>query len=191
MACPHCGFTLADADARFGTGEVALGRLADTAGVFRRGERKRVAAAIDRFGRRFPQLFVAVYTGTGGGSLHLREFGFWLLNHAVFEDVPKGRPNAAAVMIVLDPSAKAASISFGYLLDPFLSQDDTFECLSRAHSWWLERRYCEGVLRVITHLETVLRRRSRQARRSPMRFAKKFLPPAEGHAEPPCEEVPR
>ena len=203
--CPHCGFTLADADERFGDEAVKLRRLTDAAGLFRRGERRRVEVALDRFGRRFPQLFAAVYTGSGGGSAHLRQFGFWMLNHAVFEDVPPEQPNSAGILIVLDPAAKAAAISFGYLLDPYLSQKDTFDCLSRAHAWWLEGRYCEGVVRVIAQMERVLRRRSRQARRAPDRFKRKVLPPARaedlrggrrdkasgGGWKPPGEEVLR
>jgi len=175
-SCPHCGFTLADADERFGVEDVALRRLTDSAGLLRRHERRRVEASLDRFGRRFPQLFVSVYTGMGGGSMHLREFGFWLLNHAVFEDLPPGMRNSAGILIILDPAAKAAAISFGYLLDPYLNQDDTFDCLSRAHAWWLEGRHTEGVVRVIAHLDLLLRRRSRQVRRDPERFGRKVQP---------------
>lgn len=175
--CPHCGFTLADADARFGGEEIALRRLTDVAGLFRRQERSRIDATLDRFGRRFPQLFLAVYTGSGGGMAHLREFGFWLLNHATFEDLPPEKPNSSGILIVLDPAAKAASISFGYRLDPYLNQDDTFDCLARAHAWWLEGRHTEGVVRLIAQLDSVLRRRSRQARRDPDRFGRKVLPP--------------
>lgn len=152
-------------------------RLTDSAGLFRRHERKRIEAVLDRFGRRFPQLFAAVYTGSSGGGTHLREFGFWLLNHASFEDLPEERTNAAGILLVLDPAAKAASISFGYLLDPYLDQDDTFDCLARAHAWWLEGRNTEGVVRVLAQLERVLRRRSRQARRDPDRFGRKVRSP--------------
>ncbi len=175
-ACPHCGFTLADAEKRFGDGELTLRRLTDGTGLFRGSERKRVMARLDRFGRRFPQLFAAVYTGSGGGSAHLRQFGFWLLNHAAFEDVAEEQSNAAGILLVLDPAAKAASISFGYMLDPYLSQRDTFDCLARAHAWWLEGRYCEGVVRVIDQLDALLRRRSGQARRNLGRFMRKVRP---------------
>jgi len=171
--CPHCAFTLADADARFGNDAVPLRRLADMAGMFRNSERRKLQAALDRFGRKFPQLFMAIYTGSGGGVANLRQFGFWLMNHAAFEDVPEGSTNRAGILLVLDPSAKAAAISFGYTLDPYLNQDDTFDCLSRAHSWWLEGRYTEGVLRVIQRMEEILCRRSTQARRDPQRFARK------------------
>lgn len=177
-ACPHCGFSLADADERFGAEDVALRALSDTAGLFRNPERKRIEAALAGFSRRFPQLFAAVYTGAGGGSSNLRQFGFWLLNHAAFEDVPAEKPNAAGILIVLDPAAKAASISFGYLLDPYLDEADTFDCLSRAHAWWLEGRHAEGVLRVIRRLDAILRKRGRQARRDPGRFERRVRPPA-------------
>lgn len=174
--CPHCGFTLADADERFGSGDVKLRKFTDSAGLFRRHERKRIEGVLERFGRRFPQFFTSVYTGSGGGSAHLREFGFWLLNHAVFEDLPPEKPNAAGVLIILDPAAKAASISYGYLLDPYLNQEDTFDCLSRAHAWWLEGRHTEGLVRVIAQLDSLLSRRSRQARRDPNRFGRKVQP---------------
>jgi len=175
--CPHCGFTIADANKRYGTAEVPMRRLTDAAGMFRRDERRHIELILDRFGKRFPQLFAAVYTGSGGCGAHLREFGFWLLNHASFEDLAEGKTNAAGILLVLDPAAKAASISFGYLLDPYLDQDDTFECLARAHAWWLEGRNTEGVVRVIAQLERVLRRRSRQARRDPDRFRRKVRLP--------------
>lgn len=176
--CPHCGFTLADADARFGDEDVALRMLTDTAGLFRRVDRRRIEHALERFSRRFPQLFAAVYTGSGGGASHLRQFGFWLLNHGAFDDVPPDKPNAAGILIVLDPAAKSAAISFGYLLDPFLDEGDTFDCLSRAHAWWLEGRHADGVLRVLARLDAILRKRSRQARRDPERFERRVRPPA-------------
>jgi len=171
--CPHCGFTLADADTEFGTGEIALRRLTDAAGLFRNHERRRIEAALERFDRRFPDAFAAVYTGTAGGSRYLREFGFWLLNRGVFEDVADDKPNSAAILLVIDPAAKAAGITFGYRLDPYLDQSDTFDCLARAHAWWLEGRHAEGVARVIVQLDALLRRRSRVARWRPGHFARK------------------
>ncbi len=177
-SCPHCGFSIADADARFGAGEVRLRCLSDTAGVLTRAERRRVESAMDRFSRRFPQLFAAVYTGGLGEVSRIRQFGFWLLNRAAFEDLPADKPNEAGVLLTLDPASKAAGIVFGYLLDPYLDEVDTFECLSRAHCHWLEGDYAEGVVEVLKHLELVLRKRSRQAQRDPEAFLRKVLPPA-------------
>jgi len=176
-SCPHCGFTLADADRHFGEGEVTLRCLTDAAGLLRRGQREQVEMAMERITRRFPQLFVAVYTGSLGEMANTRQFGFWLLNRAAFEDVPPEKPNEAGILLTIDAESKSASITFGYLLDAFLEEADTFECLSRAHSYWLEGKYAAGIVRALKHLDGILAKRCRQARRDPDRFERKVLPP--------------
>lgn len=176
-SCPHCGFSIADADARFGDEELRLRCLTDGAGILRRGDRERVEEAMERISKRFPQIFVAVYTGALGEVAHIRQFGFWLLNRSAFEDVPVDKPNEAGILLTIDPESKAAGIVFGYLLDPFLEESDTFECLLRAHASWLEERYADGIIRALGQLEAVLRKRSRQARRDPEHFQRKVLPP--------------
>ena len=179
-ACPHCGFTLADAEVRFGGVELRLRCLADTAGLLRRGERERVAAAMARFNRRFPQLFVAIFTGALGEVADMRQFGFWLLNRATFEGLPPQQANAAGILITLDAQSKTAAMTFGYLLDAFLAETDTFDCLWRAHSHWLEGRYADGMIKALEQLSIVLRKRSRHARRHPASFECMRLPPAHG-----------
>ncbi|MDB6080208.1 MAG: hypothetical protein JWO82_3955 [Akkermansiaceae bacterium] len=178
VPCPHCGFSIADADARFGSGEVSLRLLADVGGLMRSRERGKVEKAQAKFGKLFPQLFFAVHTGgsseTGG---NLRQFGFWLLNRAAFEDVPVEKPNEAGILLSIDPEAKSAGVTWGYLLDPFLTEDDTFICLSRAHAYWLEGRYAEGIVRVVEQLSKILAKRSRQAKRDPEKFERKVAPP--------------
>lgn len=176
-SCPQCGFSIADADERFGFEEVRLRSLTDAAGLLRRGERAKVEMAMESLGRRFPQIFIAVYTGSLGEVANIRQFGFWLLNRAAFEDVPVEKPNESGILLTIDPESKAAAIAFGYLLDPFLEEADTFDCLSRAHSHWLDGRYADGIVKALKHLESVLSKRSRQARRDPEKFERKVLPP--------------
>jgi hypothetical protein len=177
-SCPHCGFTLADADRSFGASEVRLRCLTDSAGIFPRGDRPRVEAAMEQLTRHFPQIFVAIYTGSLGEVANLRQFGFWLLNRSAFEDVPVEKPNEAGILITLDPESKAAGMVFGYLLDPFLDESDTFECLSRGHAYWLEGRYADGMVRTLAHLGVILRKRSRHARRDPGYFERKVVQPS-------------
>ncbi|RPJ34790.1 MAG: hypothetical protein EHM17_05255 [Verrucomicrobiaceae bacterium] len=175
-SCPHCGFSIADADARYGAEEVRLRCLSDTAGILKRGDREQVEAAMERISRRFPQVFAAVHTGALGEVANIRQFGFWLLNRAAFEDLPPDKPNEAGILLTIDPESKAAGFIFGYLLDPFLEEADTFECLCRAHAYWLEGRYADGIVRALLHLEGILAKRSRQARRDPGHFQRKVLP---------------
>lgn len=161
----------------FGSGDVKLRSLTDAAGLFRRDDRDRLESEMERFGVMFPQMFVAVYTGSLGEVANLRQFGFWLLNRGVFEDVAVDKPNEAGVLIVIDPDSKAAGMTFGYLLDPFFEEQDSFDCLSRAHAHWLEGRYAEGILRSIRHLRKVLRKRCRQVRRDPEKYERKVATP--------------
>ena len=176
--CPHCGFGLAEADSRYGREEVSLRRLGDIAGLIRAKDRPKVSAALDCFCKRFPQLFFAVYTGAGQGGGNLRQFGFWLLNRAAFEDVPVDRPNEAGVLLVIDADSKSAAVTWGYMLDPYLTEEDTFLCLSRAHAYWLEGNFADGIVRMIAQLEKILCKRASQARRDPERFERKVAPPA-------------
>ena len=68
----------------------------------------------------------------------------------------------------------------GYLHDPFLDECDTFDCLTRAHSRWLEGRYADGIIKAVSRLEEVLRKRCCQARWNPKRFARRVCPPTTG-----------
>ena len=176
--CPHCGFGLAEADERFGAEDVVLRRLGDAAGLIRAKDRPMVTTALDKFCKRFPQLFFAVYTASRHGGPNLRQFGFWLLNRAAFEDVPVDRPNEAGILLVIDADSKSAAVTWGYMLDPFLTEEDTFLCLSRAHAYWLEGRFADGIVRMIAQLEKILRKKAAQARRDPERFERRVAPPA-------------
>jgi uncharacterized membrane protein YgcG len=175
--CPHCGFGMSDADRMFGDGEVKLRSLTDAAGIFRRNDRDRLEEEMERIGVVLPQVFVAVYTGSVGEMVNLRQFGFWLLNRGLFEDVPVEKPNEAGILIVIDPDSKVAGITFGYLLDPFLEEQDSFDCLSRAHSYWLEGRYTEGLMKCLGQLGKLLKKRARQARRDPEKYERKVATP--------------
>lgn len=179
VSCPHCGFCIADADSKFGEGEVRLRTLTDAAGLLRRKEREKVEILLERIGINFPQIFVAVYTGGMGEVGNLRQFGFWLLNRGVFEDVGVEKRNEAGVLLVIDPETKSAGISYGYLLDAFFGEQDSFDCLSRAHPYWLEGRYAEGLVRALHHLEKVLRKRHRQVKRDPERYERKVVRPVQ------------
>lgn len=177
-SCPHCGFSLADADATFGQSEIRISCLTDAAGILRRNDHGRVEAAMAKIARRYPQLFVAVHTRPLGGLSNLRQFGFWLLNRSVFVEVSAEKSNAAGILLTIDPESKAAGIVFGYLLDPYLDESDTFACLARGHAYWLEGRYADGIAKCLNHLDEILHKRSRQARRAPDAFARKIGLPA-------------
>lgn len=152
-------------------------RLEDQAGLMRSSEREKVEAAMDRFEKRFPQLFFAVCTSRTEGRSDVRQFGFWLLNRAAFKDVPLDRPNECGILLTIDPDAKSAGITWGYALDAFLTAEDTFLFLSHAHGYWVEGRYSEGIVRGLHQLSKVLAKRCRQAKSDPERYEKRVAAP--------------
>ena len=168
--CPHCGFSMRDMEEQYGVGEVRMRRLSDAAGALRAGERRKVAKWFEQFERSFPQLFFSVYYGALDEMSNIRQFGMWLLNHGAFEDVDITRPNEGGVLLVVDLNSKTAAISFGYLLDVFLTEEDTFRILSAAHPYLLQGNHMKGLRVVMKRLSSVLIKRSRQARRNVGRF---------------------
>jgi len=174
-SCPHCGFSIVDADGQFGGDPWCLRRLTDAAGVLRRADREWIQSAMGHFSKRFPQLFVAVYTGSLEEVATMRPFGFWLLNRTNFDDLPAEMGNEAGILLTIDPETKSAGLVYGYLVEPYLNEADTFECLIRAHGHWLEGRYADGIIRVLAHLETILIKRSGQARRNIEGFKRKVM----------------
>ena len=74
-----------------------------------------------------------------------------------------------------------ATMAHGYLLVGRLRDEDVFECLARAHGYWLEGRHAEGIVKAWNHLEGILVRRGRQARRAiavpPMEHLNGSVPP--------------
>jgi uncharacterized membrane protein YgcG len=178
---------------------VVIRKLEDQAGLMRSSERARVEEAMGKFEKRFPQLFFSVFTSRNEGRSDVRQFGFWLLNRAAFQDVDLDRPNECGILLTIDPDAKSAGITWGYALDAYLSAEDTFLFLSRAHAYWVEGHYSDGIIKGLEQLSKVLIKRCRQAKSDPERFERRVAPPlaarqvAEriraGHRKSPTKEV--
>ena len=166
-SCPHCGFDMRDVDALFGDEDVRVAALSDAAGALRARERKALRLKMNEFESRFPQLFFVVYVGAFEEVSHLRQFGFWLLNRGAFVDVEVSRPNACGIRLTLDVAGKAAGLTYGYAVQPFFEDDDTFCALSAAHPHFLQGHYHKGIETVLQKMTKLLAARSRRARKDP------------------------
>ncbi|MEY3394936.1 MAG: hypothetical protein RL346_1172 [Verrucomicrobiota bacterium] len=164
-SCPHCGFSISDADLLFGGQPLHLKSVNDVAGLFRLQERDRLVEKLQRLRRLFPELFVSIYTGNLNHAGQVRQLGFWLLNRGVFRDTPAHIPNDNGVILVIDPDSRMAGLTFGYRLEPYVGEEESFDCLARAHAHWLHGRYADGVLQVINELQKLLKKRSRDVRK--------------------------
>lgn len=166
-SCPHCGFTQQDAEVLFGAEDVALQKFTDAAGVLRMKEREPMRKLLEKFEKKFPQLFVSIYIGAFQELQSLRQFGFWLLNRAAFTDVDLDRPNENGILVVVDVNARNVGVTYGYSLMPYLSEASTFEALSAAHPSLLQSEYLEAMGTLVSRLEKTLKKGWRKARKDP------------------------
>ncbi|MBT8043989.1 MAG: hypothetical protein KJO79_03480, partial [Verrucomicrobiae bacterium] len=163
-----------DLDSQYGAGEVRMRRLSDVAGVLRMRERRKADKWFDQFEASFPQLFFSVYYGALDELSNIRQFGIWLLNHGAYEDIDISRPNDGGILLVVDVNSKTATMAFGYLLDVYLTEEDTFKILSKAHPYLLQGNHYKALGVVISKLSSLLRKRAAQARRNPEPFERQL-----------------
>jgi len=168
-SCPHCGFSMVDADEVFGAQEIKLRKFSDVAGVFRMKDREPMRKVLEDFETKFPQLFVSVYLGAFEDLNSLRQYGFWMLNRTHYVDVDPQRPNSTGILILVDVNAKSASITFGYALMPYLDEDSTFDALSAGHPFFLQGDYLKALGAVIEKLQTPLIKGWRRVRKDPIK----------------------
>jgi len=155
------------ADEVFGYEEIRVRKFTDAAGVFRMKEQEPMRLVMEQFEAKFPQLFVSVYLGAFEDLTSLRQFGFWMLNRADYEDVELERPNENGILIVVDVNGKSASITYGYALNPYLDEDSTFVALSAGHPLFLQSDYLGALRAVIRKLEIILVRGWRRVQKNP------------------------
>ena len=170
VQCPHCSFSLPDLDEVYGSREVGLERLSDVAGVLRLRERQKLVRSLDEFQLDFPQLFFSVYCGAMEDMTNIRQYGMWLLNHANFKDAHPSNTNDRGILLLVDMNTKVASLTFGYMLDPYLTEDETFHMLAKAHPHWLQGNHMKAVSMIAKQLSRVLRKKSKRCKKHPELF---------------------
>lgn len=167
-SCPHCGFAMWHADEMFGTEHVNLHKLTDAAGVLRMKEREPMRRVLEKFERKFPQLFIAIYLGAFEELESIRQLGFWMLNRAEYVDLDDGeRPNENGILILVDVNSKTASITYGYALLPYLDEKMTFSALSAGHPSFLQGDFLDALTTVIHKVESFLLKGWRRVSRDP------------------------
>lgn len=163
--CPHCGFTGQDTAEMFSFAAPKLAPVLDEAGAFGGSERRKIRRRIARLRRRFRQIHVSVCVVDLPAEFSLRLFGFWLLNAAPAEAGDAEAANAWTVLLVIDVGRQAASVSCGYALETFISDDLWVRCLEMAGETWEDGNRGAAVIGFLNGIETELARAARRAER--------------------------
>jgi len=163
-----------DLDVEFGQSQVKMERLSDTAGVLKRKERRTLIRELELFENTFPQLFFCSHTVTLEPLTNIRQYAFWLLNRGTFDDGARICPNDGGIVLVIDVSGKSATLTHGYLLDFSLTEEVTFDILSKAHPYLLQGQYLKAISLILRRLKTLLIKESRKSGRKSEKNADSF-----------------
>lgn len=163
--CPHCGFSGADTLRMFPYGAPKLEPVLDVPGSFAPSDRRRIERRIKRLRRRLRQIHwcVCVVNLPREGSLRL--CGFWLLNAAPVEPGDGEAANAWTVLLLLDPGQQAVSVSCGYALEPFVSDDSWLRSLELMSEAWQRGARGEAVVDFLDGAEAELAQAARRVDR--------------------------
>ena len=160
------------AKAMFGFEDVHFARLSDTAQCLSGDEQIAIVELLDRLETRFPEVFFGVCFVTLPEQASLREFGFWLLNHAAVIDGEPQRTNENGAILTVDLTSRAAGFSLGYVLERFVTEADLYACLYEAQSLFARLQYGAAVERTMTFFGDALAWRINEAIRDPEAFAR-------------------
>jgi hypothetical protein len=129
----------------------------DVTGCLRLTEKDRLAALVDDFEHRFPQLCLSLFIGVLP-EMKVLEAGFWLLNHGVRKRQNQVCDNRFGIVALVDPVAHEAGISIGYSLESMLGEDVLAVLLRKnSHHLW-HADYFAAFKGLIHGLDAALRR---------------------------------
>jgi hypothetical protein len=148
-----------------GSSLVGLEALTDAAHCLRAREREFLKNELDGFQQAFPQVFLGVYLGVLPSAPSHGEIAFWLLNHAAFQPCDPSRLNERAVLLLIDPVAKAAGLTVGYGLEPFLPQRKLQAMLRKIRTPLWHGEYTTAITQAVGLLGVQLRKYARRMSR--------------------------
>jgi uncharacterized membrane protein YgcG len=144
---------------------VSLEALTDAAHCLRAREKELLKHDLDGFQQAFPQVFLAVYIGVLPTTPSPAEIAFWLLNHAAFQPADPARLNERAALLVIDPVARAAGLTVGYGLEPFLPRVKLHAVLRSIRTPLWHGEYAGAIQMVIKLVAATLRKAGRRMSR--------------------------
>ena len=152
---------------RFGNGGLDISRFHDGAGIFRKKDWGFLRKEVEVFERSFPQVFFAFHADRYEAQPDLRARAFLLLNEARYVDLPEGRGRDCAIVCALDVSNRQMTLAVGYTMTPYLTEDQCFEVMARAHGLMLESAWAEVVKIVLKGLKKELKTGAKLVKKRP------------------------
>ncbi len=170
MQCPYCQSPLRPDAAECGACRMTFPRTSALLGAMPRfsqgvadntrsmspGEIGKLRKRVGEIQSRFPQLVLQIVMHVFPEEYPFAMYAFWVFNAGNFAgDSHRGKENYA-LMIVIDPERCEAAITPGYGLEPFLKTATLDHLLELAGPAWQEKRWADGLMRLLEDLEPLL-----------------------------------
>jgi len=163
-SCPHCGIAIDSISELYSDRARSIDILNDEAGMLRVGDRVKVKRWIDKFHLEFPQCFLSVSLVALNDAQDIRSYGVWALSDQPIKGA-ESKDSAFGVMLVIDVKKKEAVITYGYQLEPYMSEKRCFDAISCAHPFLLDGQYVKAI-EVMRHgIRKMMRKNVRSSRK--------------------------
>ena len=140
-----------------------LERFVDPQGRIHAKTRREANRALNELCREFPQVRPYIFVARLPPNIDVREFGFWLFNRSAPANKKEKAERPWGLLFVFDRTSRSASLTAGFALEPFLSNDDLKTALMAARDEFVLGHYGKGIASMARELKAVLRESHKKA----------------------------
>ena len=165
--CPHCKLRLRALDLKFGAVPLHAGYLTDRTERLPAGEIASLRQLLGLFGRKFPQSIFSVFVVALPHGSAVNEYAFWLANRALFSAPDATGPKNFDILLVVDTTAGAASLTVGYGLEHQVTETDLKDALNGAAEAFGDGEIPAGIRVCVERLMEAMREKAMEVEAEP------------------------
>lgn len=115
--CPQCKLSVQKLDGQFGFVPAHSRFLSDRSGTLTLPEMEQLRESLRLFHKKFPQTLLSVFVAELPAGTSVADYAFWMANRARFTSADKVGGENYNLLLVIDLSGEAASLTSGYGLE--------------------------------------------------------------------------
>lgn len=171
--CPRCGFSGRTAVEKFAFEAPAIERYMDPVGFLPEEARDKIDRALEELQADFPQIRICFCIIDLLPETDPREFGFWMFNASKVKSEAEAARRPWTIVLTIDDRNGRATVTTGYAIEPFVSDDAWEWVLKLERKHFLEKDYETGVLKFIEGADQLLSEGAAKADKKLSRMRKK------------------
>ncbi len=164
--CPQCKLTLRSLDPKFGAVPRHSRYLTDRDEKLSGNEGEQLRKRLRLFHQKFPQSLLSVFVRDLPPGTAVSEYAFWLANRARFGSDEGKLEENFNVLLLVDSANRAAALSIGYGLEPYVTEEELQSVLAAATDSLRDGSFAEGIRAVIDAMTERLRENVKRVERA-------------------------